>query len=87
MTREMFVVCVLSVSDSAWIDAAEIDDGDGDGAFRAFRVCEGLRAFGLDAKVVHRWVGAHPPACRESGSITPSHERLRSQDGSRGSTG
>ena len=87
MAREMFVVCILSVSNSAWIDAAEIHDGDGDGAFRAFRVCEGLRALGLDAKVVHRWVGANSLACGESGSITPSRERLRSQDGFRGSAG
>lgn len=62
MTSEMFVVCVQQ--DSAWIDAAQIDGEDGE--FRAFRVCEGLRALGLDAQVVHRWVGANPLASGES---------------------
>lgn len=80
MSREMFVVCVQQ--DSIWVDAAEFDDDDGE-----FRVCEGLRALGLTAKVVHRWLGANPLALGEREPITSSSEHLQSEDRARGSTG
>lgn len=83
MSQEMFVVCVQK--DSVWIDAAEFDDDDGE--FRAFRVCEGLRALGRQAKVVHRWLGANPLAPGEDEPITSSSEHFQSEDRARGSTG